>query len=152
VREERSANSSKGVSRFLYRKRWGLQSFCPLDWHNMSSARVRATHRHTLVHLGASQRASHSSASRDSLNTSLSQMVGLTRAALCRLPLPLHSTIIITLPRISHTHPRTHSRTNRNFVYNFKHHTPRTTLTLRRRRLSWLLDKTGRFVCPKTPP
>jgi len=119
VREERSASSSKGVSRFLYRKRWGLQSFCPLDWHNMSSARVRATHRHTLVHSSASQRASHSSASRDSLNTSLSQMVGLTRAALCRLPLPLHSTIIITLPRISHTHPRTHSRTNRNFVYNF---------------------------------
>ena len=119
VREERSASSSKGVSRFLYRKRWGLQSFCPLDWHNMSSARVRATHRHTLVHSSASRRASHYSASRDSLNTSLSQMVGLTRAALCRLPLPLHSTIIITLPRISHTHPRTHSRTNRNFVYNF---------------------------------
>jgi hypothetical protein len=51
VRVERSASSSKGVSRFLYRQVSSLQSFCPLDWHNMSSARVRATRRHTWVHL-----------------------------------------------------------------------------------------------------
>ena len=104
VRVERSASSSKGLSRFLYRRVSVLKRFCALDWYNMSSARVRATRRQT--HVGALEAypsASFSSSSRDSLSASLSQLVSLTRAALCRLPLPLQPTIITTLPRLSHT-------------------------------------------------
>ena len=57
VRVERSASSSKGLSRFLYRRVSVLKRFCALDWYNMSSARVRATRRAVRARVGGGRAA-----------------------------------------------------------------------------------------------